>query len=130
VTEYLTLDSLMQVADVAIEGEVAVRDYGLLESALARPRTTVFGSDAYPTLAEKAAALLESLVRNHALVDGNKRLGWLATVTFLWLNGYDVVADDDASFDLVVAVAEGAFDGVEKIAERLGEMTAPRRDEG
>lgn len=118
-TDYLTLDSLLQVADVAIDGEVAVRDFGLLESAVARPRTTVYGADAYPTLPDKAAALLESLVRNHALVDGNKRLGWLATEVFCWLNGWALVADDDAKFDLVMDVASGAVSGVQKIAERL-----------
>ena len=65
-----------------------VRDVGLLESAAARPRTSLWGGDAYPTLGSKAAALLDSLVNNHALVDGNKRLGWLATVVFLDLNGW------------------------------------------
>lgn len=116
--EYLTLESLLQVAETAVSGDVLIRDYGLLESAVARPRTTVFGADAYPTLAGKTAALLESLVRNHALVDGNKRLGWLATEVFLYLNGTEVDADDDAKFDLVIAVATGSVD-VEKITEWL-----------
>jgi death-on-curing protein len=125
-TEYLTLDSLLQVAVAAVDGEVQVRDYGLLESALARPRTTVFGAEAYPTLVEKASALLESLVRNHGLIDGNKRLGWLATEVFLYLNGHEVGAPDDTKFDLVMAVAEGAFTDLEKIAERLAEMIRKR----
>ncbi|ANY07464.1 type II toxin-antitoxin system death-on-curing family toxin [Pseudonocardia sp. HH130630-07] len=124
-TEYLTLDSLLQVAEAAIDGDVQVRDYGLLESAVARPRATVFGADAYPTLAEKAAALLESLVRNHALVDGNKRLGWLATETFLALNGVRVDADDDPIFDLVVGVAEGRFPGVPELAAALTGLLGP-----
>ena len=125
-TEYPTLDSLLLVAQAAIEGEVAVRDYGLLQSAVARPRTTVFGADAYPTLVEKASALLESLVSNRALIDGNRRLGWLATETFLYLNGYVTIDDDDAKFELVIAVADGAVNGVEKIAEQLRPLLVAR----
>jgi death-on-curing protein len=119
VTEYLTLDSLLRIADRALSQPVVVRDYGLLESALARPRATVFGADAYPTVRGKAAALLHSLARNHALVDGNKRLAWQATAVFLWLNGYDVTATDDELFDLVVSVADGSQPDVQKIGERL-----------
>ena len=78
-TRYLSLDDLLTIADAAVSEEMVVRDAGLLESALARPQSTVFGADAYPTLHTKAAALLHSLARNHALVDGNKRLAWLAT---------------------------------------------------
>jgi len=126
VTEYLTLESLLQVAEGAIEGDVAVRDFGLLESAVARPRTTVFGAEAYPTMTEKAAALLESLVRNHALVDGNKRLGWLATEVFCFLNGWLVVAADDDKFAVVMDIAAGAVPGVQKIAERLEPWLTPR----
>ena len=71
-TEFLDLDDVLEIARQAVEGDVAVGDYGLLESALARPRASVFGQDAYPDLHLKAAALLHSLARNHALVDGNK----------------------------------------------------------
>jgi death on curing protein len=123
VTEYLTLESLLRVAARAVPG-LEVRDHGLLESALARPRATVFGSDAYPTLGGKAAALLESLVRNHALVDGNKRLGWYATVVFLGLNGVRVDAPEDDRFDLVMAVAAGTVDR-EKISETLESWSVP-----
>lgn len=126
-TEYLSLESLLDVAAVAVDADVEVRDYGLLESALARPRMTVFGADAYPDLVDKAAALLHSLVGNHALVDGNKRLGWLATETFLWINGVVVTADDDPLYDLVIAVADGTLDTVEQIGERLRAVVAPRR---
>ncbi|MCE3556098.1 type II toxin-antitoxin system death-on-curing family toxin [Pseudonocardia sp. RS11V-5] len=125
-TEYLTLESLLQVAEAAIEGKVTVCDFGLLESAVARPRTTVFGAEAYPSMTEKAAALLESLARNHALVDGNKRLGWLATEVFCFLNGWLVVAADDDKFDLVIDVAAGVVPGVAKIAERLEPWLTPR----
>ena len=124
-TEFLTLDTLMLVAARAVGGEVLVRDYGLLESELARPMATVFGHDAYPSLHTKAAALLHSLARNHALVDGNKRLAWLATAVFLALNGHDVHAPDDELFDFVIAVADGSLSSVEKIAEQLEAMTRP-----
>ena len=92
---------------------------GLLDSAAVRPRSTAFGEDAYPTLALKAAALLHSLTWNHTLVDGNKRLGWLATVVFLDLNAHEPDLSDDAAFQLVMDVAAGAAD-VEEIADRLG----------
>ena len=95
-----------------------VRDLGLLDSSAARPRSTVFGQDAYPTLDLKAAALLHSLTANHALVDGNKRLAWLATVVFLDLNGRAVELDDDEAFRLVMDVAEGSAE-VEEIAQRM-----------
>lgn len=118
-TRYLTLDDLLHIARAAAGVEVAVRDVGLLESALARPRTTVFGEDAYPDGHLKAAAVLHSLVRNHALVDGNERLGWAATAVFLGINGHRVVATQDEVFDLVLAVAEGSLDEVAEIAKRL-----------
>lgn len=118
-TRFLTLPALMQVARRACGDGVLVRDAGLLESALARPQSTVLGQDAYPTVHGKAAALLHSLVSNHALVDGNKRLGWQATVVFLWINGWDVRAPDDDAFDLVMRVASGEDRDVEKIAEQL-----------
>ena len=84
-TAYLSLEDLLALVEDLQLGPV--RDLGLLASAAHRPMTTLWGQDAYLTLEEKAAALLESLVRNHALVDGNKRLGWLATVVFLDING-------------------------------------------
>ena len=111
--EFLDLEDLVML--VRRLGAGPVRDVGLLEAACARPRASVFGADAYPTLAGKAAALLHSIVANHALVDGNKRLGWLATVVFLDLNGRSVMLDDEAAFTLVMDVAEGRLD-VEGIA--------------
>lgn len=120
--EFLDLEDL--VALVRRLGAGPVRDIGLLEAACARPRTSVFGVDAYPRLAGKAAALLHSIVANHALVDGNKRLGWLATVVFLDLNGRSVTLDDDAAFGLVMDVAEGRMD-VEAIAGILTTALKP-----
>lgn len=125
-TEYLTLDSLLHIAERSVGQHVLVRDYGLLEAAAARPRATVLGADAYPSLHGKAAALLHSLARNHALVDGNKRLAWQATAVFLWINGYEVVAADDELFDLVMAIADGTSADVSKIAERLQAGSRPR----
>jgi death-on-curing protein len=119
VTEYLDLDDLIEIAHEAVGEAVAVRDYGLLESALARPRASVFGHDAYRDLHLKAAALLHSLARNHALVDGNKRLAWTACRTFLAINGQWVRASEDDRFDFVIAVATGGLADLEKIAEQL-----------
>ncbi|HKX68616.1 MAG TPA: Fic family protein, partial [Intrasporangium sp.] len=94
--DYLSLEDLLEIATGVID-EVVVRDVGLLAAAAARPRVTVFGDDAYPAFEDKAAALLHSLVRNHALVDGNKRLAWSATRVFCLLNGRDLTYDvDDA----------------------------------
>lgn len=115
--EYLDLEDLLGLVRALDAGPV--RDVGLLDSACARPRSTVFGQDAYASLEHKAAALLHSLVRNHALVDGNKRLGWLATAVFLDINGHPPDLTDDEAFDLVVAVADGTLD-VNGIAERPG----------
>jgi death-on-curing protein len=128
VTEYLTLESLIQIAYHAVGGTPEIRDYGLLESALARPRATVFGKDAYPSLHGKAAALLQSLVSNRGLVDGNKRLGWLATATFLWINGYDVVATDDEIFRLVIGIAgrDAELDDINRITDQLAFATVAR----
>lgn len=114
--EHLDLETLLILTKRL--GAGPVRDPGLLESAVARPRTTVFGEDAYPTLAGKAAALLHSICRNHALVDGNKRLAWLTAVSFLGLNGFDVALEDDDAFELVMGVAEGRMD-VDEIASAL-----------
>jgi death on curing protein len=114
--EYLELDDLLAL--VRALGAGPVRDVGLLDSAIARPRATAFGQNAYPTLPLKAAALLHSLARNHSLVDGNKRLGWLATVVFLDLNAHQPDLDDDAAFRLVMDVAAGTSE-VEEIAARL-----------
>jgi death-on-curing protein len=119
VTEYLDLDDLVEIVRVAVGGTVVVGDYGLLESALARPRASVFGEDAYPDFHLKAAALLHSLARNHALVDGNKRLAWTACRTLLAINGQWISAPEDDRFDFVIAVATGAMPDLAKIGEQL-----------
>lgn len=105
--EYLTLEDVLSL--VTDLGVGPVRDIGLLDCAVHRPRVSVFGRDAYPGLDDKAAVLLESLVRNHALIDGNKRLGWLSVVVFYGLNSITLEAPDDA-YNLVIAMASGAAD--------------------
>lgn len=124
---YLTLPELLHVAERVLGPEVPVRDHGLLGSALARPRTTVFGEDAYPTLVEKASALLHSVARNRALVDGNKRLALASTIAFLGLNGYRLTLTNDEAYELVMAVASGTLDEVGPIAARLAAGMAARR---
>lgn len=112
--EYLTLEDLLFL--VRQLGAGPVRDVGLLDSACHRPQAGLLGHEAYPTLAAKAAALMHSLAGNHALVDGNKRLAWLAMADFLRINGYLLDMTDDEAFDLTVSVAAGQLDaaGIEK----------------
>jgi len=115
---YLDLDDLLHVAARTL-GEVQVRDIGLLEAALARPQSTAFGEDAYPSIHGKAAALLHSLARNHALVDGNKRTAWYATWVFLHMNGHPLDAgfDVDEAERFVLDVSQGALDVPKTAAE-------------
>jgi death on curing protein len=119
VTAYLSLDDLLAAAEAAVGRTPEVRDYGLLESALARPQTTVFGEDAYPDMHQKAAALLHSLVRNHALVDGNKRLGWVALRLFYVLNDLDLRAEHDDAFEFVMRIAAGELHDLDEMASWL-----------
>ena len=107
--DYLSVEDLVEIA-VGVLDEVAIRDRGLLASAAGRPRSSAFGADAYPTFAEKPAALMHSLARNHALVDGNKRLAWAATRVFCLLNGHDLTFSVDEAETVVVAVATGELD--------------------
>ena len=118
-TRHLTVEQALRIARAAVGGPVEVRDIGLLESAVHRPRASVLGQDAYPDLFAKAAALLHSLAGNHPLVDGNKRLAWLATYVFLAKNGTLLDADDAAAYDFVIAVADGSLDAVDEIAAIL-----------
>lgn len=122
-TRFLEIENVLQLA--ARLGEPKPRDMGLVESAVMRPRASVFGADAYPDIDTKAAALLHSLARNHAFVDGNKRVAWLATGAFHWINGRLLDAPEDPAYDLVIAVATGDVE-VAQIAESLREWTHPR----
>ena len=118
---YLTLPELLRVAERILGPDFEVRDVGLLESALARPRTSAFGRDAYPTLDDKAAALLHSLARNHALVDGNKRIALGGLIAFYGVNGRRLTLTNDEAYDLVIAVAAGELNHVPDIALILGQ---------
>jgi death on curing protein len=122
---FLTLAELLHIAERTLGGEPAVRDIGLLESALARPQATAFGSDAYPDLDSKASALLHSLARNHALVDGNKRLALAGVIGFYGVNGRRLTLTNEEAYDLVMAVADGTLDAVDQIAARLAGATEP-----
>ena len=124
---YLTLPELLHVAGRVLGPEVAVRDYGLLEAALARPQATAFGKDAYPSLEAKAAALLHSLARNRALIDGNKRLALAAVIAFYGLNGRRLRDTNDQAYELVIKVAAGELDQVDEISAMLQGATAPRQ---
>ncbi|OBB77124.1 type II toxin-antitoxin system death-on-curing family toxin [Mycobacterium sp. 852014-52144_SCH5372336] len=109
-TEYLDRDDVLVAGAAGVGVEFRVADYGLLDAAVARPQATAFGVDAYPDLFTKAAALLQFLVRNHALVDGNKRTAWAAAWTFLYLNGVELDPDvdvDDAENFINSVVTEG-----------------------
>ena len=119
-----TLEQLLHVAGRTLD-VVEVRAPGLLESALARPAMTAFGDDVYPTLHEKAAALVHSVARKHALIDGNKRLALMALVTTLGLHGERLTLDNDGAYDLIYAIASGDLDEVGDIAARLDVATEP-----
>jgi len=121
-TEYLSLEDLLDLVNAL--GAGPIRDLGLLDSASHRPQASLFGREAYPTLAGKAAALLHSVAGNHALVDGSKRLALLATVVFLRINGYVLDLTDDEAFDLTMSVAAGQLDA-DGICKRLRLAKAP-----
>jgi death-on-curing protein len=125
VIECLDLEDLLAAAEAAVGRPAQVRDIGLLQAAAARPQVTAFGEEAYPTVDAKAAALLHSIVSGHPLVDGNKRLGWVAVRLFYRLNGEDVHPEPDEAFDLVVRIAGGELDDVAAIAARVGSWRVP-----
>ena len=117
--EYLELEDVVALAAILFGDPPPIRDIGLLGSAVARPRTSAFGQDAYPDIMTKAAALLQSIVNNHALIDGNKRLGWLSTAVFLEINGVKAlrISNDDV-YDFVNWVA-ATSPAIEEIVARL-----------
>jgi death-on-curing protein len=122
VTRYVSFDDALQVVD---RYGFHVRDAGLLASALVRPSASMSGDDAYPSLDRKAAALLESLLRDHPLLDGNKRAGWTIVVVFLWINGWRHDFTTDEAFALIVGVAEGAI-GLDDAEHRIAAHRVPR----
>lgn len=124
---FLDLEDLLHIARRTLGIEPVVRDHGLLESALARPRASAFGADAYPSIEEKAAALLHSLARNHALADGNKRLALAATIAFLGINDRQLTFSNEQAYDLVIAIAIGKLDDVPTIASLLAPHLGQRQ---
>jgi death-on-curing protein len=122
-TMRVTADNVQEI-NARFIGPDKLRDFGLLESAVLRPQATAFGTDAYPTLHEKAAALLHSLARNHPFLDGNKRTAWAVTWVFYEINGHTLVVDDGQIVGLVVDVAEGLKD-VPAIADILTQWAKP-----
>ena len=125
---YVTFEESLLVIRAVHGGDPLnyVRDTVLLRSALERPAATLFGRDAYPGVYAKGAALLQSLLRNHALLDGNKRAGWILCVLFFQLNGHDERYDEDAMFDFIVAIAAGEIEEIGRIAQQLSAWF-PRR---
>lgn len=122
--EFLDLDDLIDLARRLLGESPPIRDVGLLASAVARPQTTVGGEDAYPTMWLKAASLLQSVVGNHALVDGNKRLGWLSVAVFLEINHLSVAAaSNDDVYALVMEVSQAEL-ALDDIAERLRHLAS------
>jgi death-on-curing protein len=125
--EYLDLDDVIELARAMLGDPPPIRDVGLLGSAVARPQITAFGQDAYLDLTTKAAALLQSIVNNHALVDGNKRLGLLATAVFLELNGVKASrASNDDVYELVMWIAS-TNPTLDDISTRLAHLVQPPR---
>lgn len=123
---YLTLTDLVYIGQRAIGTEIQVRDPGLLESALARPRASAFGRDAYASLEDKAAALVHSLARNHALIDGNKRLALGGLIAFLGVNGRRLTWSNDEAYEFIVDLASGRLDDVAEVSGRIRRATEPR----
>jgi death on curing protein len=115
---YLDVEDLLYIARRVL-AEFQVRDVGLLEAAAARPQARAFGPDAYQNVHAKAAALVHSIARNHALIDGNKRLALAALLAFYGVNGYRLTMTNDQAYDLIMAIASGDLDDVDSIAAQL-----------
>lgn len=123
---YLDENDLLAAAEAFLGHQPQIRDFGLLTSALTRPGARMYGAEAYPDFTDKAAALLLSITSNHALVDGNKRLGWVALRLFAMLNGRDVHMPRDAAFQLVMDIAKGHEYEVSNVAARLAPYLTER----
>jgi death-on-curing protein len=122
---YLEVADLMLIARRVVGEDVHVRDAGLLAAAAARPAATVLGTDAYPDLYRKAAALMHSLAQNHALVDGNKRICLAAGIVFLGINGLRLTLSNDQAYNLVMEIAAGGLSDIDALAHRIQQGTEP-----
>ena len=121
---YLTVEEILGLHALEVGDDVGLRDRNLLEAAAERPRQSAFGDDAYLDLASKAGALLDSLVRNHPFVDGNKRIGVLASFVLIELNGHEVDAENDEVVDTVLDLITGKIDFGE-LVNRISGWTGP-----
>ncbi len=118
---YLTFEEVLRLHALIIEasgGSAGVRDPGIIDSAVAQPQATFDGIDLHEDLLSKARALCFSLVQGHGFVDGNKRIGHAAMVTFLRLNGADIVATVDVQEKVILDLAASQLSR-EKLAEWL-----------
>lgn len=122
---YLTATDVMNINHLVTEGDSGVRDLHLFESALKRPALVVFGEAQFPTLLDKAAALLHSLAYHHLFYDGNKRTAVQAVTLFLERNGYRFDYEVNRDYEFILRVAQGQVD-VPEIAAWLGERTQER----
>jgi death-on-curing protein len=128
VTNYLDAGDLLVLATAVTGGDLVVRDLGLFDSAAHRPRATVLGVEAYDTLWLKSAALLDSIIRMRPLVEGNWRLGWVATVTLCDINGWWIDAGEDDALELVRALGRDQID-VPGIAEHIEAWALPKESD-
>ncbi|WP_341483329.1 type II toxin-antitoxin system death-on-curing family toxin [Streptomyces tubbatahanensis] len=119
-------EDVLSIAEITLGSRPGIRDWGLLSSAVQRPRSSAFGQDAYPGLFEKAAALLHSVASNHSLIDGNKRTGWATAIVFLDLNGYELAEplDEDKAEAFVLKVSQSRLE-IGEIAENLASFVKP-----
>ena len=115
--DFLNLQDLIEIGESLIP-DFRIRDKGLLESAAMRPQTTIYGEDAYPLFEEKVASLIHSLARNHALIDGNKRIAWSAGRIFCLMNGFDLKMHIDEAEKMILEIAKGEIE-VQEIANIL-----------
>lgn len=118
-TNFLSIEQVLDLVELATGATPQIRDLGLLDSAVHRPQASMFGQEAYPDLFDKAAALFQSLAVNHPLIDGNKRTAWTSVDVFLRRNGVTLDTDDDSAYEFVIAVAAGDLSDIDKIADRL-----------
>jgi death on curing protein len=114
-TIYLSSAMLFELVDEVLPGS-SWRDKGLVESAAVRPMAEYGGIEVYPTIHEKAAALTLSLVTNHPLVDGNKRLGFMGLAVFLRINGYRLIANDESAYSFIIKIAAGELREIDEAA--------------
>jgi death on curing protein len=123
VITYLTADDVLRINERFV-GSDQLRDFGLVDGAVMRPQMSAFGEDAFPTIHEKAAALLHGLARNHPFVNGNKRTAWTAMAMFYMVNGYNLPVETIDVISLTTDVSEGQI-GVQDIAAMLKDWAQP-----